>query len=319
MNDDAVSVIICAYTQRRWDDLSDAVASAIAQPETHEIIVVIDHERELLHRAQLEWDGGIIRVVPNRFRQGLSGARNTGLKAATGSIVAFLDDDAAAHPGWLARMLDCFDSEDVVGVGGRAVPVWPDSAAPACLPSELLWVVGCTYRGQPTTRTDVRNVMGCSMAFRRGALTAIGGFNPDTGRVGRVPRGGEETEACIRLRQADPSIRIVFEPLSVVSHRVTPDRTTWRYLRRRSFFEGVSKAALSKTLGTRDALSSERNYARTVLPTGFLRELTHLRLASAFAIVLCLAATAVGYLYGDLHRRSGHIRALEPVENRVAG
>ncbi len=139
------------------------------------------------------------------------------------------------------------------------------------------------------------------MAFRRAALLEAGGFNPDTGRVGVVPLGAEETELCILLRQADPARRIIFEPRSIVSHTVTPDRVTWAYLCRRSFYEGVSKSALSGRLGALDALASERSYVRRVLPAGAWRELMNRRPLGAVAITLSLVAAGIGYAYGTLH------------------
>jgi cellulose synthase/poly-beta-1,6-N-acetylglucosamine synthase-like glycosyltransferase len=295
-----VSVIICAYTLRRWDDMIASIASAVRQPEATEVIVVIDHEPELLERTQRAWTG--LTVVANARRQGLSGARNTGLALATGEIVAFLDDDAAAADDWLRTLLGGFDSPEVVAVGGRAEPAWPGGIAPRAIPPELWWIVGCSYRGLPETRADVRNVMGCTMALRRIPLTAIGGFNPDTGRIGKHPLGDEETEVCIRLRAIEPQWRIIYEPASVVHHRVSADRVTTRYVRTRSFFEGVSKAALSKTVGSQHALSSERSYTVKVLPRAVLRELSARNFAGAFAIVLSLGSAGVGYIYGSVHR-----------------
>ncbi|PRY70409.1 glycosyl transferase family 2 [Glaciihabitans tibetensis] len=295
-----VSVIICAYTLRRWDDMIASIASAVRQPEATEVIVVIDHSPELLELTQRAWTG--LTVVPNAHRQGLSGARNTGLALATGDIVAFLDDDAVAADDWLRRLLDPFADASVVAVGGKAAPAWPAVRAPRAIPAELWWIVGCSYRGLPETRSDVRNVMGCTMALRRAPLVAVGGFNPDTGRIGRHPLGDEETEVCIRLRAVDRTRRIVYEPSSVVNHRVTPDRVTVQYLRSRSFFEGVSKAALSKSVGSGDALSSERSYTLRVLPRAVGRELGAGNFAGAFAIVLSLGAAGVGYIYGSVHR-----------------
>ncbi|WP_349903871.1 glycosyltransferase family 2 protein [Parafrigoribacterium humi] len=300
----SVSVVICAFTLRRWDDLVAAVTSARAQPDATEVLVVIDHEEELLARARKQWETTEVTVVSNRYRQGLSGGRNTGLELATSELAAFLDDDAVAADDWLRLLIECFDDDDVVGAGGAAVPVWPTGKPSATLPPELLWVVGCTYRGQPTERAEVRNVVGCSMLFRREPLLAIGGFNVATGRIGQIPLGGEETEACIKLRQLDPRNKVIFEPRSIVHHRVTPDRTTWRYLRRRCFFEGVSKSALSRDLGRQDALSSERSYAVRILPEAMFRELFHGRFASAYAVVLSLAAAGFGYLYGITRSRS---------------
>lgn len=292
------SVVVCAYTLRRWDDLAEAIDSARSQPEALEVILVIDHENELLGRAEEKWGATEVLVVPNRYQQGLSGARNTGLELASGELVAFLDDDAVAAVDWLRLLVACFANDNVVGAGGSAVPNWPSGIPVPTLPPELLWVVGCTYRGQPRELTEVRNVLGCSMVFRRIPLLLIGGFNVNTGRVGQIPLGGEETEACIKLRQAFPASRVMFEPRSVVRHRVTADRTTWRYLRRRSFFEGVSKAALSRNLGQQDALSSERSYVARILPGGVWRELSHGHPLGALAIALSLASAGLGYCYG---------------------
>ena len=294
-----VSVIVCAYTQRRWQDLQDSVESARAQSGTTEVVVVIDHETELFRMAKARWPELV--VVENSEAQGLSGARNTGVAIATGDIVAFLDDDATADADWLTWMLDSFDDPSVAGVGGYAEPVWPDARGPKLYADELLWIVGCSYRGLPTETADVRNVIGCSMAFRRAAILAVGGFSSTVGRVGNIPLGGEETELCIRIRQADPSARIVFEPMSLVNHRVSADRGTWGYLRRRSFYEGVSKAVLSRTLGRGDSLSSESSYLTRVLPGAFFRELRQLGRGGgkrAAAIALTVTATVAGYGLG---------------------
>ena len=308
-----VSIIICAYTQLRWDDIVASVTSATDQPEAAEVILVIDHEETLLKRAQLRWPE--LSVIPNTERQGLSGARNTGVAAARGRIVAFLDDDAAAADDWLSWLVQPFTDPDVAAVGGRADPVWPHADAPRILPPELFWIVGCSYLGLPTTRSDVRNVIGCSMAFRREILINLGGFNVDTGRVGRVPLGCEETELCIKVHQADATARVVYEPRAVVRHRVSTDRTGWSYLIRRSFFEGISKAVLSRHLGSGDALASETSYTLRVLPRGIVRELGSIGrggAARAAAIVLSLGAAGAGYLRGTLGHHSGTVLAPTP-------
>ncbi|GAA4674976.1 glycosyltransferase family 2 protein [Frondihabitans cladoniiphilus] len=296
-----VSVIICAYTQRRWQDLQDSVESARAQPATTEVIVVIDHEPELFRMAQDRWP--TLLVIENAEAQGLSGARNTGVLEASSEVVAFLDDDATADPDWLTWMLDAFEDVHVAGVGGHAEPVWPDGKGPALYADELLWIVGCSYRGLPTETSDVRNVIGCSMAFRRATILAAGGFSSTVGRVGNIPLGGEETELCIRIGQADPAARIVYEPMSLVNHRVSADRGTWKYLARRSFYEGVSKAVLSRHLGRGDSLSSESSYLTRVLPGAVIRELGQLRHGGgkrAAAIVLTVLATVAGYALGTV-------------------
>lgn len=303
VSDSLVSVVICAYTLARWDDIVEAVASVELQELELEIILVIDHNDELLERASVQWPQH--RVIANSSRRGLAGARNTGVSVAQGELVAFLDDDAAAQPFWLSRLVAPFADEHVVGVGGDSQPVWPIGSNESMFPAELYWIVGSGYTGLPTSLTEVRNVIGCSMVFRRSVLNDLGGFDLDTGRIGRFPLGCEETELCIRARQADPTSRILFEPASMVHHRVSEDRVTWAYIRRRSFYEGVSKAGLARKHGAGDSLSSERSYVASVLPRALAREVTAIGRGGATrgaAIVLSLVAAGVGYVYGRAAR-----------------
>src|SRR6266568_2992580 len=118
-----ISVIICAYTEDRWNDLVAAIWSVQQQtlpPE--EIIVVIDHNPGLLKRAREQLPGTI--VMENIEAQGLSGARNSGIAVARSQIVAFLDDDAIAAPDWIERLIVCYTDPHVVGVGGKIEPLW---------------------------------------------------------------------------------------------------------------------------------------------------------------------------------------------------
>jgi glycosyltransferase involved in cell wall biosynthesis len=169
-----LSVVICAYTDERWEDLRSAVISVQDQLlPAAELLVVIDHNEELQARAEAELTGA--RVLANAGPKGLSGARNTGLEAASSGVVAFLDDDATAEPDWTTHLLAPYRDPAVLGVGGWAVPVWQDGD-PSWFPEEFLWVVGCSYRGLPTSTAPVRNLIGCNMSVRRDVLDAVGGF-----------------------------------------------------------------------------------------------------------------------------------------------
>jgi GT2 family glycosyltransferase len=302
-----VSVVICAYSEHRWDALVDAVASARDQnPVPDEVVVVIDHNDELLARASRGLPEAL--VVANAERRGLSGARNTGVRHASGEIVAFLDDDASARSGWLLALMRAFEDESVIGVGGVALPVW-ESAAPGWIPSEFHWVVGCSYRGLPAQRAEIRNPIGANMAFRRDVLERIGGFTDGIGRIGRTPLGCEETELSIRARAATGG-RIVQRNDAEVDHLVSDDRATWTYFRKRCWAEGLSKVAVARRVGSDAALASERTYVLRTLPSGVCRGLADAAsgdrtgLTRAGAIVCGLAITTAGYVRGRLSREA---------------
>jgi GT2 family glycosyltransferase len=323
----SVSVIICAYTEQRWDDLVKALASVRQQTKPpEEIIVVIDHCPALLRRAAQELAG--VQVVPNRNQQGLSGARNTGLQVASGEVVAFLDDDAAAATDWIARLLAGYADPRVAGVGGRARPNWREGR-PAWFPTEFDWVVGCSYRGLPTTRGPVRNFIGANMSFRRDLLRALDGFHTALGRVGSRPLGCEETELCIRMQRRHPDCLLLYEPAAQVWHSVPAARGRWSYFRSRCYAEGLSKAAVSRLAGANQALSSERSYLSHTITRGITRCLVHVLRGRMWGIVMALVMvagvtmTVLGYAVGRAQALSGppgrDIQQDVSVRSRLAG
>jgi GT2 family glycosyltransferase len=299
-----VSVIICAYTEARWDSLVAGVQASFGQTHSpDQVVVVCDHNAALARRAVTEFP--MATVIDNGLGRGLSGARNSGVEASLGEVVAFLDDDAVPDPTWLEHLIAPFADTMVVGTGGTAAPAWIDGR-PGWLPDEFLWVVGCSYRGLPEQVASIRNPIGASMAFRRDAIVKVGGFAADLGRIGKTPLGCEETELSIRVLREHPGHRVLLVPGARVSHDVTPDRTTWSYFRARCFAEGVSKAAVARMAGQDAALSSERSYVARTLPAGVLRGAGGaLRgrladLGQALAIVAGLGITTAGYLRGRL-------------------
>ncbi|MFG2054497.1 glycosyltransferase [Micromonospora sp. NPDC048930] len=316
-----VTVVVCVYTERRWAQIVRAVHSVLAQDlPAAQVVVVVDHNPALLERVHATFPE--LTVVPNAGPRGLSAARNTGLARATGEIVAFLDDDAEAEPDWLARLLPHYRDERVLAVGGHAVPAWEEER-PRWLPPEFDWVVGCSFTGQPTEVAPVRNVIGCNMSFRRSILHRTTGFDPALGRVGRTPVGCEETELCIRIGHLEPDGVVLYEPAARVRHRVTVDRTTWRYFRQRCFSEGRSKAVVARLVGSDAGLATERTYTRRTLPAGVRRGLRQARagdragLLRSGAIVAGLLVTAAGYVSAHALRASQAVG--KPAPRRRAG
>jgi GT2 family glycosyltransferase len=260
-----VSVVVCTHTDRRLGLLRECVASLrAADPAPHEIIVVVDSNRPLLERLPSVLPFGV-EMIPSAGR-GVSAARNAGVAAATGDLVAFIDDDATAEPDWIREIGQPFDDPDIVAAGGRILPRWEDSAP--ILPPELYWVVGCTYRGHPTTAQPITRPIACNMAARREALLDAGGFPVEFGPSGPKPKNhsNEEIALAVQLRRRYGRDSIWYTPDAVVWHFVPMARTTWTYLWQRCVAEGISKADVRLRYGPA-AMGFDRSYARrTLLP-----------------------------------------------------
>jgi len=295
-----VSVVVCAFTMKRAALLAAAVGSLQRQTRRpDEVIVVIDHAPALHHWAQTALGG--VTTVHSGHARGLSGARNSGVGIARGEVVAFLDDDAVAAPDWIERLQAAYVNPSVVGAGGAVLPAW-EVRRPRWMPEEFDWVVGCSYRGLPDRPAVVRNLIGCNMSFRRGAIERIGGFAAGLGRHGTRPLGCEETDLCLRLATAQPGATILFDPATTVRHHVGRSRATLRYFVARCHAEGLSKAEVVRRSGARSGLANERRHALRTLPRGVITALRQRNPARACAIVIGFAVTAAGYATGRLAR-----------------
>lgn len=318
MSQSAATVVICAYTLARWELLRASIESVLSQTVAPvDLVVVSDHNNELYRRVRSTYPG--VRVIESHNTAGLSGARNSGVAAATCEVVAFLDDDAAAESGWLAELLRGYDDPDVQGVGGAIEPAWT-AGRPRWFPQEFDWVIGCTYLGLPRDAALIRNPIGANMSFRRQLFDAIGGFRENLGRVGETPVGGEETELCLRAARHDARARFLYRPAAIVRHHVPANRTTWRYFVGRCYAEGSSKAIITLSVGRGPGLASERSYATRTLPAGVARGLADLARgnfwggARAAMITAGLIVTTAGYVIGSVQPRNKRSASSVPPE-----
>jgi GT2 family glycosyltransferase len=211
-----VSVVVCAHNAE--DTIDDCLSSlASLNYPTFDVVVINDGSTDAtasIVRRHASCHGRL-RVI-DLPKGGLSAARNAGLAAATGEVVAYTDADVRVDPDWLAYLVQPLLSSDVSGVGGPNVVPWDDP-----------WVAQCVARapGGPThVMLDDRiaeHVPGCNMAFRRDALLSIDGFNPV------YLRAGDDVDICWRLQAK--GLRIAFAPAALVWHHRRASVTAyWR-------------------------------------------------------------------------------------------
>jgi GT2 family glycosyltransferase len=297
-------VIVCAFDDGRQSLIEESLRAVLAQSRApDELVLVVDHNHELERRMREAFPDAT--VVANDGPQGLSQARNTGVRNSTGDVVVFLDDDACPEHDWLAELVAGYDDPGVIGAGGLVLPRW-ETERPAWQPEEFDWVVGCSYRGLPESVAPIRNPIGANMSFRRSVLERTGDFVEGIGRVGKRPLGCEETELAIRARETHRDGVILHVPSARVRHAVPAQRADWGYFVSRCFAEGISKAKVARRRGSDTALASERTYVARTLPRGVALGLRQaLRgdiggLGRAGAIVIGFGLAVAGYARGRL-------------------
>jgi glucosyl-dolichyl phosphate glucuronosyltransferase len=296
------SVVVCTASRGRAQLLRTCIQSLVAGTRLpDEIIVVVDQNPAL--RAELSSTLPECVRLLETVRPGLSEARNVGIRHCSSDVVAFVDDDAAVEPDWLHSLVSELEADgQAIGVGGAVLPRW--GAARRWLCDELLWVVGCTYRGHREDPGPIRNPIGCNMAFRLEALTAVGGFATQFGKRGNALETCDETELALRIERAYGPGRIRFAPHARVRHFVPVERISLRLVLRRSVSEGLAKGRIHR-LYKRPALAPERDYARGLLVEAVPRMLVRgiaardrQLVAGAAAVVLSLVVTAGAFMIG---------------------
>ncbi len=207
-----VSVVVATYNGAHT--LRDCLNSLerIRYP-SYEVIVVDDGSTDETPEILETFSG--LRMVrqPNR---GLSAARNAGIEAATGEIVAFTDSDCVADEDWLYHLVATMRDDGLDGVGG------PNLTPPSKKQSHQ--AVGLAP-GHAThvllSMGEAEHVPGCNMAFRHEALLAAGAFDP----VFR--KAGDDVDVVWRLREE--GYRIGFSPGGFVWHHRRPTvRAYWK-------------------------------------------------------------------------------------------
>ena len=243
-----ISVVVCTYNRsqslrKTLDSLADQLLPA---ESPWELIVVDNNSKDDTAEVVSKFSRTSSLSVRYVFEmnQGLSHARNTGVRAARGDIIAFTDDDVTVDPRWLFELQKTFTEFDCACVAGRIVPVW-NGQKPSWLklegPQALRsgTVVSFDLGDEPCEVNTVPPV-GANMAFKRTVFENYGSFRSDLGKRGNDPMLGEEVEFCARLSHAGD--KLVYAPAAVVYHPVPQERLKKRYFRSYYFNYGRYRA-----------------------------------------------------------------------------
>lgn len=197
-----VSVVVASYNGEPTLESCLHSLEALNYPN-YEVILVDDGSTDRTPQICARFPS--VRTIRHPVNQGLSAARNTGIAAARGEVVAFTDSDCRADEDWLYYLIGDLVSGDFTGIGGHNL-----------LPPEDSWVAAAVMAspGGPAhvmlTDRLAEHIPGCNMAFYKWSLDEISGFDP----VFR--RAGDDVDVCWRLQQA--GFKLGFSPAGFVWH-----------------------------------------------------------------------------------------------------
>jgi len=228
-----ITVILCTHNRAlRLEKALESVASQTFSKSVGWEILIVDNNssddtRQVVETFQHRYPERIRYVFEPQ--QGVSFARNSGVRHAEGKILAFIDDDEIADREWLHNLTSNLFEGEWAGAGGRVLPQWNGVRPTRWLLSWNSFICGPLAMFDPEMEGGrlTEPPFGANMAFRKEVFERHGGFRTDLGRSGKAMLSGEDTEFGRRLIAAGEQLR--YEPLAVTNHPVDGNRINKEY------------------------------------------------------------------------------------------
>jgi glycosyltransferase involved in cell wall biosynthesis len=245
-----ISVIIA--TRNRSQDLRETLGSLVSQKlpkQEFEVIVVNngsnDNTQEVV--SQFYTLGNVLHVFEPVA--GLSQARNTGVKASHGDILAFIDDDAIADENWLLELTKIYQETAAIGVGGAIKGLWL-CPRPRWFHPDLDILLSLLDLGKYRREFSLPSnaPVGTNMSFRREVFERYGIFNTALGRGSSKISGGEETELFTKI--VSDNQLVLYCPDLIVFHKVTPAKVRFSSLCKLAYEQGRIASFFSRRDGS---------------------------------------------------------------------
>lgn len=255
-----LSVILCTYNRDRYIyPVLQSIAQGDLPHADYEIVFVnnnsTDNTEAECRRFQADHPDINLRYCVESL-QGLSHARNCGIRNAQGDILVYVDDDALVNPQYLSTYADFFQrNPHAVAAGGPILPQYDGCEEPSWMSHYTRQLVtGKLYLGEKEREFSKGAYPGGgNAAYRKSVFDAVGLFNTDLGRKGNSLIGAEEKDLFDKMTSR--GMRFYYLPTAILYHLIPPKKLTKDYFDRLTYGIGVSERMRTFQIGKKKYLS----------------------------------------------------------------
>lgn len=248
-----ISVVVCTYNRVKYLEKSiESLANQSISKHNFEVLIVNNNSKDGTHElsAQLlmKYGDDIQLRYFIETEQGLSYARNKGIKESQYEYICFIDDDAIAEPDFLKNIQSFFENHpEASGIGGKIIPYYVDGK-PNWMNHFMEGLVAKVDYGEKVFRYNGKKYpIGCNMTYLKKDLQAIGLFDVELGRKGNSGEASEEKDIFLKLQSKDRPV--FYLPNARVEHVIEKPRLEYAYIKKISLGIGRSEHIRNKKLG----------------------------------------------------------------------
>lgn len=250
-----ISVILCTYNRDRYIyNVLESIATGDLPHSEYEIVLVDNNSSD---NTKAECDRFVTAYPDLRFNycfekeQGLSYARNCGIRNAQGDILVYVDDDALVNKEYLTTYAEFFRrNADAVAAGGPILPQYDGCEEPNWMSHYTRQLVtGKLYLGEKEREFPSDAFPGGgNAAYRKSVFVAVGLFNVELGRKGNSLIGAEEKDLFDKMTSR--GMKFYYLPTAILYHLIPPKKLTQDYFVRLTYGIGVSERYRTQQIGT---------------------------------------------------------------------
>jgi len=240
-----LTVIICTYNREKYIcPLLESLAANDLSKSEYEILLVDnncqDHTREVCQQFAASHPDISFRYVVET-EQGLSAARNCGIREAKGELIVYVDDDALVDANYLSSYVRYFNANaQVMALGGPIEPLYetqePDWMSPYTRALLTAWM---NYGDHPREYPRGRYPGGGNAAYRKVVFEQVGLFNTNLGRKGSSLMASEEKDIFDKMHAL--GMKVMYIPEPVLHHCIPQAKLEQDYFDRLTTQIGISE------------------------------------------------------------------------------